>query len=275
MSGIRFGRNYRKMAQAVGTVVETSEMAIPNTESKDAQMPRLDLSHGFIRNIIYHQVVRDEYDKMVKAKTDVATTGKKHKNSNARPFLLYVPPHRRQSALQVDDRASENHKRLSISMKEDGFTCVMKASENSNARPFLLYVPPHRRQSALQVDDRASENHKRDVKNPWLRIANEDSPERLAIRKRLEKEMEGKEREVVIDDLVVQLRSIGQSSTGKFSSKAPFVLCYCDKDGNNLKQIVRSDDSVAGLAKMLARRMGLNDKECNELFAQLEAEMCK
>ncbi|VDM39899.1 unnamed protein product [Toxocara canis] len=233
------------MAQAVGTVVETSEMAIPNTESKDAQMPRLDLSHGFIRNIIYHQVVSTP----VKMGTDFP------KDSGGEVFRL-----------------SDN---LSISMKEDGFTCVMKASENSNARPFLLYVPPHRRQSALQVDDRASENHKRDVKNPWLRIANEDSPERLAIRKRLEKEMEGKEREVVIDDLVVQLRSIGQSSTGKFSSKAPFVLCYCDKDGNNLKQIVRSDDSVAGLAKMLARRMGLNDKECNELFAQLEAEMCK
>ncbi|VDK51727.1 unnamed protein product [Anisakis simplex] len=201
-----------------------------STTPVSSQPPRLDLSSGFIRHIVYNQVARvfavvlinfvmykyeiflteiqhsrDEYDKLLKAKSNMSTdNGKKSRNDRTRQ--LYVPPHKRQQVAAT-------------------------ALENADS-----------------------------VKNPWMRIAEQDSPERLAIRKRLEREMESKKKMKVGDTFV---------------SKALFVVHYSDINGKNLEQVVRSDDAPDGLASVISRRMGLSVDECHELSACLQSEIDK
>uniref|UniRef100_A0A915B0U3 Uncharacterized protein n=1 Tax=Parascaris univalens TaxID=6257 RepID=A0A915B0U3_PARUN len=240
MSGVKLGRKFNRMKQAAVPAAEASTVTTPSEKTQDSQAPRLDLSHGFVRNIVYNQVIRDEYDKLVKNATD-------QKKSTS--------------------------------------------SRTSNSKEPMLYVPPHIRQ-VLQTNTTSIDMHKKDVKNPWLKLANEDSPERLAIRQRLQKEMESKKKQAI--EYSIHFESLGQldldrhshikccpaSTLHSFSpmhfGKPLFLLSYRAKNGILHEHIVHSDDSAEGFAKLMARRMGLDDEDHqHRLFARLTVEMKK
>lgn len=58
MSGVKLGKKFNRMKQAAIPAAEASVATTPSEKTQDSQAPRLDLSHGFIRSIVYNQVIR-------------------------------------------------------------------------------------------------------------------------------------------------------------------------------------------------------------------------
>uniref|UniRef100_A0A915B100 Uncharacterized protein n=1 Tax=Parascaris univalens TaxID=6257 RepID=A0A915B100_PARUN len=109
MSGVKLGRKFNRMKQAAVPAAEASTVTTPSEKTQDSQAPRLDLSHGFVRNIVYNQVIRDEYDKLVKNATDQKKSTSS-RTSNSKEPMLYVPPHIRQ-VLQTNTTSIDMHKK--------------------------------------------------------------------------------------------------------------------------------------------------------------------